>query len=86
MDVTTSQQIGLLGASDDDQLRFAVTEKRVLVTHDRDFARIDASGSNHPGMCYCRRDKYGIGELVEMLVLVNECFTEETMQNHIEYL
>jgi len=86
MDVTTSQQTGLLGASDDVQLRFAVAEKRVLVTHDRDFTRIDASGSNHLGMCYCRRDKYGIGELVEMIVLVNECFTEEEMKSHVEFL
>ena len=39
VDVTTTQEIGLIRASDEKQLEFALTDGRTLVTHDEDFSR-----------------------------------------------
>ncbi len=69
--------VGLVGPDDVEHLHFASSEDRVIVTHDDDFTRIHAAGVNHAGICYCRKDKHSIGELVRLLLLVCECFTEE---------
>jgi predicted nuclease of predicted toxin-antitoxin system len=84
--VTTSVQAFLLGHDDDDQLAFATREGRVFVTHDSDFARINAAGAEHSGICYCHGEKYKVGELLQMLLLVAECMTEDAMQYQFLYL
>jgi hypothetical protein len=86
IDVTTPAEVGLIGAVDADHLRFALSQKRVVVTHDDDFTRIHADGAMHAGICYCRNDKYSIGDLVRVLLLVGECFTEDEIRGHLEYL
>jgi hypothetical protein len=84
--VTTSADAGLIGAEDYEQLRFALSDNRIVVTHDDDFARIHSQGVAHAGICYCHRDKHSIGELVHLLILVHECFTEDEIRGHFEYL
>ena len=84
--VTVLAEVGLIGADDSNHLRFAVSQRRVIVTHDDDFTRIHADGAVHAGICYCQKDKYSIGELVRILLLIQECFTEEEMSSHLEYL
>jgi uncharacterized protein with PIN domain len=86
VDVTTPASAGLIGADDSEHLRFALSQHRVLVTHDDDFTRIHAEGTRHAGICYCQKDKYSIGDLVRSLVLVRECLTEEEMSGQLEYL
>lgn len=86
IDVTTALDAGLLGADDVDHLRFAVHQDRVVVTHDDDFTRIHASGTDHLGICYCPKDKHSIGSLVHLLVLVHECFSDQALRRHLEYL
>jgi hypothetical protein len=86
IDVTTSADAGLIGAEDHEQLRLAQSQNRVAVTHDDDFTRLHAQGVVHAGICYCHKDKYSIGELVRLLILVHECFSEDEMQGHLEFL
>ena len=86
VDVTTPVDAGLIGADDSEHLRFAVSQNRVIVTHDDDFTRIHADGSVHAGICYCHKDKHSIGDLVRLLILVHECFTEDEMRGQLEYL
>ena len=86
VDATTSTQADLLGEDDPDQLAFAIADGRVLVTHDPDFTRIHAENPQHSGICYCHQDKYTIGELLRMLLLVSACIGEDEMRNHLEYL
>jgi hypothetical protein len=64
IDVSTSHEAGLIGAGDDEHLDFALTESRVIVTHDRHFPRLHASGQKHAGIAYCYQQKYSVGELV----------------------
>jgi predicted nuclease of predicted toxin-antitoxin system len=86
IDVTTSVDVGLIGAVDSEQLRFAESDNRVFVTHDDDFTRIHAEGIAHPGICYCHKDKHSVGDLVRLLILVHECYAEEEMRGHFEFL
>ncbi len=86
VDVSTAAEVGLLGADDIEHLRFANLQGRVVVTHDDDFTRIHADGASHAGICYCPKDKHSIGDFVCLLMLVHECFEEEEMHGHLEYL
>jgi hypothetical protein len=76
----------VIGANDHEQLHFALSEQRVLVTHDDDFTRIHADGAEHAGICYCPKNKHSIGDLLRLLLLVRECFDEVEMRRHLEYL
>jgi predicted nuclease of predicted toxin-antitoxin system len=86
VDVTTSQERGLLEATDDEQLAFAMTEGRVLVTHDEDFLRRARAGAKHPGIAYCHLQSRSIGQLIAGLLLIRDCLTAEDMESHVEFL
>ncbi len=60
IDVTTSQESGLLGQSDEVQLRFVQGAGRVIFTQDQDFLIIASQRRDHPGIAFCRkgRQKY----------------------------
>lgn len=86
IDVTTSREVGLLGATDPLQLAYALREGRVLFTHDDDHLKLNASGVEHAGIAYCHRLSRSIGEIVESLVLLCEVCKPEEMVGHVEYL
>jgi hypothetical protein len=85
-DVTTSQEIGLLGAPDDRQFAFAMDEERILVTHDDDFLALAKGGASHAGIAYCHPQVRSIGQIIARLLLIRDCLTPAEMQNHIEFL
>lgn len=86
VDVTTSADAGLLSADDPDQLAYASANNRVFVTHDDDFTRLHAEGTSHAGICYCHQTKYGVGELLNALLLVRGCLSADEMCDHLEFL
>jgi len=86
VNVTTSQQIGLLGQGDDAQLAFAAQERRVLVTHDADFLAVAAKNIQHFGIAYVRVGRRSLGELVNRLSLMHRALKEDQLRNSIEYL
>ncbi len=86
IDVFTAQEANLCGASDSDQLAFAISQDRVLATFDSDFLALHQSGTPHSGIVWCPATKYGIGELVKLLVLLHSVLAAEEMHNHVEYL
>ena len=86
IDVTTTAEADLIGASDDGQIAYALGEARVIVTQDHDFLALAAGGIEHPGVCYCHQQKYSIGELLRALLLVNECCTQGELLGHVEFL
>ena len=55
MDVTTTTDANLIGATDDQQLSFALRENRVIFTQDQDFLRHHQAGSEHAGIVYSRQ-------------------------------
>ena len=76
---------GLSGASDSDQLAYALREGRVTFTQDDDFLRLASAGVPHAGVVYNKRGTKTIGQVIEFLVLVFTCMTEEEMRDHVEF-
>jgi predicted nuclease of predicted toxin-antitoxin system len=64
VDVTTTADVGMIGASDRHQLTHAAASSRVLVTHDDDLLRLHHQGVSHAGIVFCRQRQRRIGELV----------------------
>ena len=46
VDVTMPSDVGLIGASDEDRLAFAIAQSRVVVTHDDDFLAMAQRGTS----------------------------------------
>jgi hypothetical protein len=85
IDVTTTNDAGLAGASDHSQLSFATTSGRVIITHDDDFLRLHAAGAGHAGIVFCLEYRI-IGELVRGLALIHDVLRPDEMCSRIEYL
>ena len=85
IDVTTTTDAGLLGASDDEHLAFASREQRVTVTHDSDFLVKAAQSGNHSGIAYCPPDTRTIGHIVRCLCLMNDCLEPPEMTGKVEF-
>ncbi len=86
VDVRTTGEAGLIGASDEQQLAFATEEGRVLFTNDDDFLRLHQAGSDHAGIVYVRQQHLSVGETIQGLMLIYEVLNAEEMKNHVEFL
>jgi predicted nuclease of predicted toxin-antitoxin system len=86
IDVTTTPEAGLMGATDEQQAAYGLVEGRVLFTQDQDLLRLDAAGIAHAGIAYCAKDTKSIGELIQSLVLIWEVYESEEVAGRAEYL
>jgi len=86
IDVLTAQEAERCGLPDPDQLAFAATEKRIMVTFDSDYLALHQSGIAHAGLAWCPQQKYGIGMLTQLLGLLHAVADRDSMRNHVEYL
>jgi hypothetical protein len=86
IEILTAWDAGRCGLPDPDQLAFAASQRRILVTFDVDFLALHQSGTPHAGIAWCPATKYSIGELIQMLVLLHAAVTPDEMQNHVEHL
>jgi predicted nuclease of predicted toxin-antitoxin system len=86
IDVTTSSDVGLIGASDPNQLAFARSQGRVLLTHDDDFLTIHGQFPQHAGLVFCYKNRRTIGQIIDGLILIWEALDPEDMQNKVEYI
>lgn len=86
INVVRAQEVGLLGAPDEQHLEFARQEGRVLVTHDGDFLRLHSEGVAHAGIAYSEQDALSIGEVIAALLLIYQAIAPEEMFGQIEYL
>ena len=86
IDVTTTPEAGLLGATDEKQATYALPLGRVIFTQDRDFLRIHAAGTSHAGIAYCEKDTRSIGEIIQGLVRIWEFLDPDEMVRRVEYL
>lgn len=91
-DVLTVVQAQRVTFPDDEQLRFATGEDRVVVTHDEDYTDLAADftirGEEFAGVAYCHPDKYKyqVGQLIFALGLIFTAATASEFRNHLEYL
>ena len=85
IDVLTTQDAEMLGASDEAHLQLALEENRVLFTQDADFLRLDASSFEHAGIVYVKQQT-PIGYVVRQLTLLYQVLSQEEIQNKVEFL
>jgi hypothetical protein len=86
IDVTTSTDAGLIGAGDEAQLAFALTQQHVIVSHDRDLLRLHAAGVAHAGIAYCDLQARSIGDIIRHLCLMHDCLTADEVSGQVEYV
>lgn len=86
VDITTTPEVGLLGATDEEQLAFSVSQERVIFTQDDDFLAIHQQGLEHYGIVYCHQNSRSIGEIVRGLILIWEVLEPLDMKNHVEFI
>ena len=86
INVTTTADAGLLKASDEGHVAFALAQGRVIFTQDNDFLRLHTTGVRHSGIAYCRQQSRAVGDIIDGLTLIWELLTTEEMQNRVEFL
>jgi uncharacterized protein with PIN domain len=86
IDATTAHDAGLIGATDEEHLAFALSQRRVTVTHDDDYLRLAGRGFPHAGIAYCHPQRRTIGQFVRGLVALWRNLSQEEMHGHVEYL
>jgi len=86
IDVTTTPEQSLIGVSDEEQLKFACSQNRVIFTQDTDFLRMNQSGITHCGIVYCSQGNKSIGEIIRGLILIWELLEPSDMFGKVEFL
>lgn len=86
IDVTTTLEAGLIGATDLEQASYALAESRLIFTQDQDFLRINAEGIAHAGIAYSHQRKRSIGTIIAGLTQIWEMMEPEEVQNWLIYL
>ena len=86
IDVLTAHEAGRCSLPDPDQLAFALSEERVLVSFDPDFLALHQSGVPHAGIAWCPERKYSIGQIIQALLLLHGVLDRTSMRGHVEYL
>lgn len=85
VEVVSTAEAGMLGASDLAQLAFAAQEGYVLCTQDADFLRLHRAGATHAGIVYARQGQ-SVGEVVRGLLLVYDLLDEPSMAGAVEFV
>ena len=85
VDVLSVPEANRIGASDREQLAFALAEGRVFFTHDADFLRLDAAGANHAGIIYAHQS-IPVGEIIGGLMLLYQVLDSADMIGQVEYI
>jgi len=86
IDVTTTPEAGLRGATDERQVEFARSAGRVIFTQDDDFLKLHAAGVPHPGIVFCEQNRRSIGEIIWWLRFIWEALEASDMQSQVEFI
>ena len=88
--IWSARDVGNLGLTDEEQLRYAYNERVCLFTTDDDFLKIAKTwteqGQEHYGIIYVHPLKLSIGECISALEIIACVLNEDEMRNQIEYL
>jgi hypothetical protein len=85
VDCLTTQEAGLLGASDEEQLALAIGQQRVLFSQDTDFLILHQQGVEHRGLVYAPQWT-PLGDLVRGLPLIHDVLTPEDMLSRVQFI
>lgn len=85
VNVLTAQEAGLRSAPDEEHLKWARENNRVIFSQDVDFLRLHATGVPHRGIIYAHQQT-PVREIMRGLMLIHDVLNPEDMANHIEFL
>jgi len=85
VDVLTVVEAGMLGASDEEHLKRALNEGRVIFTQDDDFLRLHAAGADHAGIVYAPQQT-SVKDIIRGLMVIRQVLDAEDMHGQIEFL
>lgn len=86
IDVTTTPDVGMRNATDQEQLAYAIATGRMIVTQDVGFLRAAAAGTGHPGIGFYAHQSRTVGQVIHSLQLIWEVYEPHEMVNCVEYL
>jgi predicted nuclease of predicted toxin-antitoxin system len=84
IDVTTTPEAGLIGATDEQQVAYVLPAGRVIYTNDRDYLRLHARSEPHAGIAYCHQQTRSIREIIDGLILIWKVYEPGEMANRVE--
>lgn len=85
IDIISTADADLLGASDEEQLLRATETGRVLVTQDDDFLLLHSQAVSHAGIVFVQ-PRRPIGYIVRGLHFIHQMLSADEMQAHVEFL
>ncbi|MEM7115984.1 MAG: DUF5615 family PIN-like protein [Chloroflexota bacterium] len=85
VDVLSIHETKMYGASDDEHLARAIEERRVIITHDADFLRLNAANKPHFGIAFAHRYT-AIGDIIRGIMLIGLVFDQDEMRDRVEYI
>jgi hypothetical protein len=91
IDLRTASEAQMLRRRDEDHLRLATAEGRVLFSFNaRDYHRLHTQWmerrQSHAGVVLAVQEQHSIGELIRRLVHLASALSAEEMRNRIEFL
>jgi hypothetical protein len=90
VDAVSTVSEGMLERSDEEQVAWAMSQGRVIVTHDvEDFSRIHSQilerGGHHAGIIAVRQD-LSVGEIIRRVAHLCATLSAEDMKDRLEFL
>ena len=86
IDVTTTPEVWLRKASDEEQLSYAVSSRRIVLTHDIDFLGLKREcDREHRGIFYLH-PTHDVSEMVKTLTQIHEHLDATQFINRVEFL
>lgn len=81
------QEVGNIGLTDEEQIKYANSKRFVILTHDVDFLRlIHERKISHSGIIFVSQNKLSVGEIIRKIEFLVSILSEEYMENHVEFL
>ena len=85
IDIVSLKDLGLLGIKDEEILKFANKEERIIVTSDRDFLVFNSRGEKHKGIIFLTK-RLGIGDLIKELQDIEIQYKPEELEGVVLYI
>lgn len=85
VDVLTVLEAGMLGAPDEEHLRRARNEGRIIFTQDDDFLRLHGAGVDHRGIAYAPQQT-PVSDIIRGLMLIYQVLDAEEMHRQVDFL
>jgi uncharacterized protein with PIN domain len=86
IDAVSVHSLELRGESDEDHLKNATEQERVLCTHDQDFLRMANEIYDHAGIAYAPHYQASVGGWVRALRSLHAKMTAEEVQGMVVFL